>query len=389
MESKEETINTQPQNEVEKNPQEDSSSQDENSGASSSASWWGGYSNWMDKAVNSVSSAQSYTSASVLGAVSSASVLGAEALTSAVETAKQKSTEVYGLVSKDLEEVTTSTTSYANSMVRSSSMAIKKTFEKIDEKSDELADQAFDSVKTSVNSAWKFAAGYTSQMFREEDLEAEALLVREGEQEPVELTRLQAQLYALAADQDTFLAEPHADDLAEYEAWKCDLDKRQGEVSELMISNANIRKHFSTLVPEKVTHKLFWTRYFFKVHLIELQENRRQILKKRAAEVASKNENEENNWDDVADLADNPTPSNTIPADVQEKLLSEYEKELIESKVNKVQKDLKKELNLKDKQTTPDKEETSSENDWEKLSSGSKSPRKQSKEGEDEDWVQT
>ena len=83
----------------------------------------------------------------------------------------------------------------------------------------------------------------------------------------------------------------------------------------------------------QVTHKLFWTRYFFKVHLIELQENRRQILKKRAAEVASKNENEENNWDDVADLADNPT-SNTIPAEVQEKLLSEYEKELIGEKYN-------------------------------------------------------
>ena len=78
---------------------------------------------------------------------------------------------------------------------------------------------------------------------------------------------------------------------------------------------------------------MFWTRYFFKVHLIELQENRRQILKKRAAEVASKNENEENNWDDVADLADNPT-SNTIPAEVQEKLLSEYEKELIGEKYN-------------------------------------------------------
>ena len=65
-----------------------------------------------------------------------------------------------------------------------------------------------------------------------------------------------------------------------------------------------------------------------------MQENRRQILKKRAAEVASKNENEENNWDDVADLADNPTTSNTIPADVQEKLLSEYEKELIGEKYN-------------------------------------------------------
>ena len=99
----------------------------------------------------------------------------------------------------------------------------------------------------------------------------------------------------------------------------------------------------------QVTHKLFWTRYFFKVHLIELQENRRQVLKKRAAEVASKNE--EMNWDDVADL------SEPIPTAVQDKLLNEYEKELIESKVNQVQKDLKKELNLKDKQSTLDKGE--------------------------------
>ena len=71
-------INQQPQNEVENNPQDSTSKDDvseENSGAPSSSSWWGGYSNWMDKAVNSVSSA---------------SVLGAEALTSVVETAKQK-----------------------------------------------------------------------------------------------------------------------------------------------------------------------------------------------------------------------------------------------------------------------------------------------------------
>jgi protein tyrosine/serine phosphatase len=44
--------------------------------------------------------------------------------------------------------------------------------------------------------------------------------------------------------------------------------------------------------------------YFFKVHLIELQENKRQKLKKRAAKVSSAND-EEINWDDVADLAGN------------------------------------------------------------------------------------
>ena len=124
--------------------------------------------------------------------------------------------------------------------------------QKIDEKSDELADQAFVSVKSSVTSAWRYAAGYATQMFTEEDLEAEALLVQGQQQEPVILNRLQAQLYALATDPDTFLTENHPDDADEFNAWKCDLDKRQGEISDLMVNNANIRKNYSTLVPEKV-----------------------------------------------------------------------------------------------------------------------------------------
>ena len=111
----------------------------------------------------------------------------------------------------------------------------------------------------------------------------------------------------------------------------------------------------------QVNHNLFWTRYFFKVHLIELQENKRQILKKRAAEVSSAND-EEINWDDVADLAgnsnsDSKNPGKDIPDDVQDKLLSEYEKELIEAKVKKVDQNLKTQLKIKEKQTSPDKGE--------------------------------
>ena len=44
-----------------------------------------------------------------------------------------------------------------------------------------------------------------------------------------------------------------------------ELDSRQGEISELMINNGNVRKHYSNLVPSTVPHKLFWARYFFKV----------------------------------------------------------------------------------------------------------------------------
>ena len=76
-----------------------------------------------------------------------------------------------------------------------------------------------------------------------------------------------------------------------------------------------------------------------------MQENRRQVLKKRAAEVSASKNDEEINWDDVADLAE---PSD-IPTEMQDKLLNEYEKEL------KGQKSLKKELNIKESKITPDK----------------------------------
>ncbi len=189
-------------------------------------------------------------------------------------------------------------------------------------------------------------------MFTEEDLEAEALLVQGSNQEPVMMNRLQAQLYALATDPETFTSDPDPADQEEFKKWTCDLDKRQGEISDLMVNNVNIRRNYSSLVPEKTTHKDFWTRYFFKVHLIELQEKKRQELKKRAAEIQE--DNAEINWDDVADLAsENTKPGKEIPDEVQDKLLKDYERELIEEKVKKAEKGMKKGLNLK--QQTPDK----------------------------------
>ena len=126
-------------------------------------------------------------------------------------------------------------------------------------------------------------------MFVEEDLEATAMLVG-GTGEPIILDRLQAQLHALASDPDTFLADPHPSDQSqeEWTQWLADLDldrlglwgwglfqnswllehlffRRQGEISELMINNVNIRKHYSKLVPGEVSHRLFWARYFYKV----------------------------------------------------------------------------------------------------------------------------
>ena len=99
QEANEEVEKTEVKEDVESKETEDQPVVDGASGSS----WWGiptgGYSSWMNKAVSSV--------------------------TVATELAKQKSTEVYGLVAKDLEEVS----SQATTMVKSSSMTLKNTFE--------------------------------------------------------------------------------------------------------------------------------------------------------------------------------------------------------------------------------------------------------------------
>ncbi len=85
-------------------------------------------------------------------------------------------------------------------------------------------------------------------MFSEDDLGSEALVVGKGE--PMVLDRLQAQLYALAADPDTFLVE--APEREKYPEWNCDLVKRQGEITDLMMNNAGVRKHYTDMVPVQV-----------------------------------------------------------------------------------------------------------------------------------------
>lgn len=218
---------------------------------------------------------------------------------------------------------------------------------------DEMAEAAINGVTKSASNFWNLASGYASQMFTEEDLEATPVLVGSNS-EPIILDRLQAQLHALASDPTTYTKDPDpkdalAEDWTSYLA-TLDLDPRQGEISELMINNAHIRKHYSNLVPSSVQHKLFWARYFFKVHLIDKMEVKRQVLKKRA-EQTKVDSDSEINWDDDEELE-----GSDIPDAVQEKLLTEYEAEL----KNAAQK------------PSHAKKGSNASDDWEKLSNESK-----------------
>ena len=67
------------------------------------------------------------------------------------------------------------------------------------------------------------------------------------------------------------MTEAHPDDAEEFTTWNPELDNRQGEISELMASNANIRKNYSTLVPEKVIKALnFSLHYYMDIKLVHI-----------------------------------------------------------------------------------------------------------------------
>ena len=40
-------------------------------------------------------------------------------------------------------------------------------------------------------------------------------------------------------------------DNVDWETWSCDLDKRQGEISDLMVNNASVREHYKSMVPDQ------------------------------------------------------------------------------------------------------------------------------------------
>jgi len=272
----------------------------------------------------------------------------AQATTGASKMVKSKSMEVMKAVQEDLGEVKTTLSTYA-APVKGAGGVIKNSIQELDEVTDEMAEAAINGVAKGASSLWNMASGYASQMFVEEDLESTPVLVGSNS-EPIILDRLQAQLHALASDPTTYTKDPDPQD-ALAEDWTSylatvELDSRQGEISELMINNGHVRKHYSNLVPSTVPHKLFWARYFFKVHLIDQQEVKRQALRRRAEEAKVESDSEIN-WDEDEDLGDTE-----IPEAVQEKLLSDYEAE----------------IKNESKKPSHSKKDSNASDDWEKLS---------------------
>ncbi|KAJ8573771.1 hypothetical protein K7X08_010282 [Anisodus acutangulus] len=105
-------------------------------------------------------------------------------------------------------------------------------------------------------------------------------------------SRIDATIRVIQCDAKTYCEEP--EDLVDYNEWKLGFVLEDGEVEDLIKENGVIDEIYMEVVPSRVDHEAFWSRYFYKVYRIRKEEEARARLVKRAI---SGEEEEELSWD--------------------------------------------------------------------------------------------
>lgn len=100
----------------------------------------------------------------------------------------------------------------------------------------------------------------------------------------------------LQADPATYCAKPDE----QYNFWLSgfSLEDEKWTISNLLVNSPEIRDLYAKLVPNEVAHNDFWYRYFYKVHELHQEEERRTALKERAEQTAH---SEDLKWEDDED----------------------------------------------------------------------------------------
>jgi hypothetical protein len=208
---------------------------------------------------------------------------GSSWLSGLIQSAKEKSATALNLVKRDLAEFT--------STMHDDTVKIATTVK--DKLTQENATAATQKVKQGVTS---LLGGISKALVIEPDDDYQLAKIVGGE--AVVFDRFKARQHAIQIDPTTYTADPVPED--GYREWLAtfDLDSMKGKVSELLVSNVEVRALYTQLVPLTVSNLDFWSRYFFKLHQLEEEEARRMELMKRADRVDGA---KELGWDEEDD----------------------------------------------------------------------------------------
>lgn len=130
-------------------------------------------------------------------------------------------------------------------------------------------------------------------------------------------SRLEADISSMQRDSATYCDEPA--DTADYQAWRSnfDLAAYKPAVDELIADNAFMAELQARIVPVIVEYEAFWTRYFYRLHLLEIRHAQRLEV----AQLATRPQQEEElGWDDAEDQGvqqvqqpSSPAPPDSLP----------------------------------------------------------------------------
>lgn len=120
------------------------------------------------------------------------------------------------------------------------------------------------------------------------------LLSDSGSSDLKRYSRFDTLVRALQCDVNTYLEEP--EDLGNYDEWKLgfELEKKEEEIRDLIEENGVVEEIYEKVVPGRIDHESFWSRYFYRLAKLKQAEDARAKLVKRAI---SGDEEEDLSWD--------------------------------------------------------------------------------------------
>ncbi|CAC5360600.1 BSD domain-containing protein 1-A,BSD domain-containing protein 1 [Mytilus coruscus] len=216
-----------------------------------------------------------------------------------IQAAKEKSMSAYEMIKKDLEE-------FSNTMSNDTGEAVAKTSESLRETlKTENTVAARDKLKQGLSS---FLDGLTKLLVVEAE-DKDVPVTRRKITDPI-FDRAKARLHAIQVDPGTYCNDPTGS-IDKYKEWlkSFDMEVRKGEVSELLVSQVEVRGLYTRLVPSEISHANFWRRYFYKVHQLQIDEARKLALMKRAEQSEKKEDSI--NWDEEEDSSAEEGETNT------------------------------------------------------------------------------
>lgn len=152
---------------------------------------------------------------------------------------------------------------------------------------------------------------------------------------PSPRTRVRAKVYTMSYDDSLFLEDPT--DLDDYETWMAhfDLEEESDEtlkVADLLAHNAYLRESYTKLVPGKVSHLVFWHRFYYLVHRMMEAEKDKQLKLACSQPLSSSGATISSSEPEIITEQDNLIGGDQglveISEEDQKRLLAEYEEEM-------------------------------------------------------------